>query len=431
MTDRNSTMRRTNRWGVICAALLGACGTTLAQDREVQVWHDRTPGLGNATGSWTLREAGRTIKVTHEGELYEIFVNGERTMKIVNDDPTWEGTDIYDAEGDVVAHFKRDERTGVMMLWTGDEPPQPRIMRFGGIAPGSGATVAGNVQLLTERLASRPFFDVQADPPPVMMGVTMDTPSEALALHLGFDAADATLISSVVKGLPADKAGVQKYDIIIKVDGSGDANQASIRSVLRGKEAGDELELGVIRRGKTRTLVLDLEAYDPEALNATEGFLFYTEPRNQVQEQQLAELRAQFDALSSELNELGAQIADPGLSSSQRSEIGREMGAIGGQMGALGGQIARLESQNALLGWPGEMRFEIEADGGSLRPLVARPPTPPAPVPSQSSGDADERLREVEARLAETEERLQAQVRRLLEAMERIEETMEDERRNR
>ncbi|MEO1130790.1 MAG: PDZ domain-containing protein, partial [Planctomycetota bacterium] len=386
--------------------------------------------IGNTTGSWTLREAGRTIKVTHEDELYEIFVNGERTMKILNDDPTWEGTDIYDTDGEVVAHFKRDERTGVMMLWTGDEPPQPRVMRFGTGLPGLRSTSADNVQLLTERLANKPFFNVQADPPPVMMGVTMDTPSEALALHLGFDAADATLISSVVEGLPADKAGVQRYDIIIEVDGSGDANQAKIRSALRGKEAGDELELEVIRRGKARTLVLDLEAYDSEALNTSEGFLFYTEPRSEVHEQELAVLREQFDALGTELNELGAQIADPGLSNAERSEIGQEMGAIGGQMGQLGAQIARLESQNALLRWPGQMRIEIEGDGGA-RPLVIPTPTTPAPPASPSSEDAEERLREVEARLAETEERLQAQVRRLLEAMERIEENMEDERRNR
>jgi hypothetical protein len=107
-----------------------------------------------------------------------------------------------------------------------------------------------------------------AEPPPVMVGITMDTPPADVARFLGLDENSAIQVGRVTEGLPAAKAGVQPGDIIVAIDGAKPANPEKLREVLKAKKAGDKLALEVIRKGEgSKTLTLDLIAFDPAKLS--------------------------------------------------------------------------------------------------------------------------------------------------------------------
>ena len=71
----------------------------------------------------------------------------------------------------------------------------------------------------------------------------------------------------VVKGGPADKAGIQPGDRIISVDGSEIAQQTDLGNVIQQYSAGDVLEITVARDGQMTTLQLTLGEKDAPAQN--------------------------------------------------------------------------------------------------------------------------------------------------------------------
>lgn len=102
--------------------------------------------------------------------------------------------------------------------------------------------------------------------PRVMLGVQMAEPGPALEKHLRLDPGTATLISGVYEGLPAHKAGIVEYDIIIKVDGNSPADNATIRKVLAERDPGSEVTFTVIHEGKPNEVTVTLLGYDKDAL---------------------------------------------------------------------------------------------------------------------------------------------------------------------
>lgn len=104
------------------------------------------------------------------------------------------------------------------------------------------------------------------DPPKVMLGVTLDAPSAALASHLGLDAGVGTIISNVMEKLAADRAGLEQWDVIVSVNGKKGASPDAIREILAKSDPGDALELMVIRGGQKRGMTVKLDAFDAKAL---------------------------------------------------------------------------------------------------------------------------------------------------------------------
>ncbi|MBL9149586.1 MAG: PDZ domain-containing protein [Phycisphaerae bacterium] len=102
--------------------------------------------------------------------------------------------------------------------------------------------------------------------PKVMLGITMELPDTALADHLRLKADEVTMVGTVNADTPAAKAGLQKHDIIVSVDGSKPASPTRLREVLRAKEPGQSLGLGVFSGGSQKDVTVTLEAYDPTKL---------------------------------------------------------------------------------------------------------------------------------------------------------------------
>lgn len=108
----------------------------------------------------------------------------------------------------------------------------------------------------------------EGEAPPVMLGLYMEDPGEALRRHLNLAEGKTTLISGVYEGLPAQKAGIEEYDIILSVNGSSDAGPQHIRKLLQERAAGDRLEVQLLHNGKKKSVTVELEKYNPEAMQA-------------------------------------------------------------------------------------------------------------------------------------------------------------------
>ena len=102
--------------------------------------------------------------------------------------------------------------------------------------------------------------------PKVMLGITMDQPDETLAEQLHVDAEEVTVLLNVNEDTPAAKAGLQKHDIVVAIDGKSPASPQAIREALKDKEPGESVTMSVISGGKTKEVTVKLEAFDPRKL---------------------------------------------------------------------------------------------------------------------------------------------------------------------
>lgn len=97
-----------------------------------------------------------------------------------------------------------------------------------------------------------------AEPPPVMLGITMsENPDE--------DTNGVTL-ASILPGLPAEKSGLKVADRVVEMDGRAIKNQKDLREVIRSKKAGDDLKIKVVRDGQEKDVTVHLEAFSAERM---------------------------------------------------------------------------------------------------------------------------------------------------------------------
>lgn len=106
------------------------------------------------------------------------------------------------------------------------------------------------------------------DAPRAYLGVTFTEPDEALSAAAGVAGGAASLVSSVVKGTAADRAGIRKYDIILKADDRLGASPSLMREIIARKKPGEKIDIRVFRAGKVMDLTATLDAMDPVNANA-------------------------------------------------------------------------------------------------------------------------------------------------------------------
>ena len=96
----------------------------------------------------------------------------------------------------------------------------------------------------------------------VMLGVHLTDPGPALRKHLRLESGEGSMIRGLYKGLPADRAGLQQYDVIVAVDGEPIDNHGTILETLAEAEAGDEVTLSVVQNGRHKQFTVTLDAFD-------------------------------------------------------------------------------------------------------------------------------------------------------------------------
>lgn len=134
--------------------------------------------------------------------------------------------------------------------------------------------VAGPMPRDGARAVVRPAQPVEAALPKSMIGVGFGQVDEALAHHLGIDAAKSTMVSGLVDGMPAQKAGIEKFDVIVGVDGKTDASLNEVRKAVASAEPGTKLAFTVRRGAETKQFEIETAAFDAAKLSAFDGSSF-------------------------------------------------------------------------------------------------------------------------------------------------------------
>ncbi|MFC2170386.1 S1C family serine protease [Calditrichota bacterium] len=95
--------------------------------------------------------------------------------------------------------------------------------------------------------------------PNVWIGVMLDELSEQLGQYFGVEDGEGVLVKEVLENSPAEKAGLKAGDVIIKVENEIVSEASDIHKLLKEKNAGDEVEIGLIRDKKKMNQKIILE----------------------------------------------------------------------------------------------------------------------------------------------------------------------------
>ncbi|MCB5953713.1 S1C family serine protease [Enterococcus sp. CWB-B31] len=83
------------------------------------------------------------------------------------------------------------------------------------------------------------------------------------------DLTTGVVLRSIQSATPAEKAGLEKYDVITKIDGEDVETSTDVQSALYKKKVGDSIEVTFYRGSKEQTVTVEL-TIDQEALNNTQ-----------------------------------------------------------------------------------------------------------------------------------------------------------------
>ncbi len=195
-----------------------------------------------------------TVVITQsdgKGEVKELHMNGDDVRVIVNgrviEQPNIKKDGkhiiVLDQDGNKLTTF---EYEGI--------PSAPKVLAF----RGDGSEM---------RFGAPPS---PGQTPPVMLGISLGDPGEALRSHLGLGGRGAILVEHVVDGTPAAEAGLHRWDVIVSIDGSDEAGSKVLHEALMSHRPGDEMRLWVIRGCKKLDFKVELAPYDHGKLSNVE-----------------------------------------------------------------------------------------------------------------------------------------------------------------
>jgi serine protease Do len=93
------------------------------------------------------------------------------------------------------------------------------------------------------------------------IGVSITTVNKDLADSLGLPKAQGAAIGTVEENSPAQKAGLEAGDVILKIDGRPVEGNADLSRTIRGLKPGTKTTLTVWRSGKTRDVALTIAEF--------------------------------------------------------------------------------------------------------------------------------------------------------------------------
>lgn len=74
-----------------------------------------------------------------------------------------------------------------------------------------------------------------------------------------FGVESGVLVAGVADNSPAERAGMEAEDVIVSIDGDGVESFKSLKNRLYGYKPGQEIRVGIVRKGQARDLVVKLE----------------------------------------------------------------------------------------------------------------------------------------------------------------------------
>lgn len=141
------------------------------------------------------------------------------------------------------------------------------------------------------------------------IGVQIDQVSKEVAESIGLGKPRGALVRAVEPGAPADKAGVEAGDIIIKFDGKAVEKSSDLPRIVGSTRPGTKTSLTVFRRGTNKDLTVTVAEIEPD------------KPARKAES-----ARQEKPALSQIGKELGLTVAE--LSAAQKKELGQRGGVL-------------------------------------------------------------------------------------------------------
>ena len=96
------------------------------------------------------------------------------------------------------------------------------------------------------------------------IGVQIDQVTKEVAESIGLGKPQGALVRSVESGGPAEKAGIEAGDIIVKFDGKAIDKAGDLPRIVGSTKPGVKSPLQVFRRGQTRDLNVTVAEFEPE-----------------------------------------------------------------------------------------------------------------------------------------------------------------------
>ena len=103
------------------------------------------------------------------------------------------------------------------------------------------------------------------------IGVQIGPVSKEVADSMGLPKAQGALVTGVEAGAPADKAGVEAGDIIVKFDGKPIEKSSDLPRIVGGIKPGSKSTVTVFRRGSTKDLAVTVAEIEADAAPSKAG----------------------------------------------------------------------------------------------------------------------------------------------------------------
>jgi Do/DeqQ family serine protease len=102
-----------------------------------------------------------------------------------------------------------------------------------------------------------------------LLGVNIYAVTPDIAQSLGLESASGALVSQVIEGSAADRAGIRTGDVITSVNGQAVKSHAELRNAIGLLRVGDKVDVGLVRDGKPRRVTAVIA--DTEVSTAATG----------------------------------------------------------------------------------------------------------------------------------------------------------------
>jgi serine protease Do len=100
------------------------------------------------------------------------------------------------------------------------------------------------------------------------IGVVIQEVTRDIATSFGLERARGALVNSVEKGSPADKAGVEASDIIVKFDGKQVEASSDLPRIVGATRPGSQVQLDVLRKGAPKAFAITVGELQEERVAA-------------------------------------------------------------------------------------------------------------------------------------------------------------------
>jgi Do/DeqQ family serine protease len=94
------------------------------------------------------------------------------------------------------------------------------------------------------------------------LGIFMQDVDQNIAKHFKLKKPRGVIVTDVVNGSPAEKAGIKSGDLILEIDGKEVKNSIQLRAYVQSKKPGDKVKLKVLRDGKEMEISVNLGSAD-------------------------------------------------------------------------------------------------------------------------------------------------------------------------